>query len=53
MTNYERIKNLTIEEMAEEIKLIANWDKNERNKANKDEEWYKNYLLKETKFKNN
>lgn len=35
MTNYERIKNLSIEEMAKEIKLIANWDRKEKLKKMK------------------
>lgn len=33
MNNYERIINLSMEEMAEEIRLIANWDRKEKNKA--------------------
>ncbi|MBD5589286.1 hypothetical protein [Clostridium botulinum] len=44
MTNYERIKNLNIEEMAEEIKLIANWDRKEKRKAEKDKNFYLEYL---------
>lgn len=44
MTNYERIKGLSLEEMAEEIKLIANWDREERNKANKIDSFYVDYL---------
>lgn len=44
MTNYERIKNLSIEDMAKEIKQIANWDKKESDKANKIEGFYIDYL---------
>jgi len=44
MTNYERIKNLTIEEMANEIKAIVNWDRKEKNKAEQDDQFYINYL---------
>ena len=44
MTNYERIKNLSLEGMAEEIKLIANWDSKEKAKANKVDNFYINYL---------
>ena len=47
MTNYERIKNLTKDEMAEEIKLIANWSRNEVAKANDIEEFFLDYLDKE------
>lgn len=49
MNNYERIKNLNIEEMAEEIRLIANWDKKQKSKANKDEYFYINYLKTKAK----
>jgi hypothetical protein len=44
MKNYERIKNLTIEEMAEEIKLIANWDRKEKKKAEQDGQFYVKWL---------
>lgn len=47
MTNYERIINLTPDEMAEEIKLIANWNRRQKKKAEKDEYFYINYLKKE------
>lgn len=47
MTNYERIKNLTKEELAEEIKLIANWNRREVNKANKIDNFFLDYLDKE------
>jgi len=47
MTEYEKIKNMSIEQMATEIKLIANWDRKEKNKAEKDENFYLNYLLKD------
>lgn len=47
MNNYERIKGLTIEKMAEEIKLIANWDRREVSKANKVEDFYIDYLKTE------
>lgn len=50
MTNYERIRNLSIEEMAKEIKLIANWDRKEKRNAEKDENFYIEYLkMKATK----
>jgi len=48
MTNYERIKNYTIEEMAEEIREIANWDRKEKKKAEKDEQFYVKWLNTET-----
>lgn len=47
MTNYERIKSLTIEEMAQEIKLIANWDRKQKRKAERDEHWYEKYLAED------
>lgn len=47
MTNYERIGNLSIEEMAKEIKLIANWDRKEKRKTEKDENFYIEYLKME------
>lgn len=47
MTNFERIKNMTKEELAKEIKLIANWDRKELCKANKIEGFFLDYLDKE------
>ena len=47
MTNYDRIRNLTIEELANEIKAIANWSSKEKKKANQDEQFYINYLHSE------
>lgn len=47
MTNYEKIKSFTVEEMAEEIKTIANWDRKEKAKAEKDENFYINWLNKD------
>lgn len=47
MTNFERIKNMTKEQLAEEIRLIANWDKRELDKANKIDNWFLEYLNKE------
>lgn len=47
MTNYERIMKMTKEELANEIKLIANWDRKEVSKANKVEGFYADYLDKE------
>jgi hypothetical protein len=50
MKNYERIKNMTVEEMAEEIKLIANWDRKQKKIAEQDENFYVNWLNAESKF---
>lgn len=47
MTNFERIKNMTRKQLAEEIRLIANWDKKELAKANKVDNWFLEYLDKE------
>ncbi|MEG1310478.1 MAG: hypothetical protein RR942_06555 [Romboutsia sp.] len=47
MTNFERIKNMAREQLAEEIRLIANWDKKELTKANKIDNWFLEYLDKE------
>lgn len=47
MTNFERIKNMTREQLAEEIRLIANWDKKEVAKVNKIDNWFLDYLDKE------
>lgn len=47
MTNFERIKIMTKEQLAEEIKLIANWDRKELAKANKVDNWFLDYLNKE------
>ena len=44
MDNFERIKNMTREELAAEIKLIANWDRKEKRKAEKDDEFYLKWL---------
>jgi hypothetical protein len=52
MNNYERIKNLSLEEMAEEIKAIANWDRKEKRKAEKDSQWYIRYLKTEIEESN-
>ncbi|MDY2737111.1 hypothetical protein [Intestinibacter sp.] len=49
MTNFEKIKDMTIEELANEIKLIANWDRKEKRKAEKDENFYINWLKSECK----
>lgn len=35
MNNFERIKQMTKEELAEELRLVANWDKKHKNKAEK------------------
>lgn len=51
MTNYERIKNLSIEELSEELKLIANWNRKEVRKTNKIDNFYKDYLNSESKIK--
>ncbi len=48
MTNYKKLINMSIEEMAMEIKLIANWDRKEKGKAEKDENFYSDYLLKDS-----
>lgn len=47
MNNYERIKNLTIEKMAKEIESIVNWDRKEKRKADKVENFYIKYLEKD------
>jgi len=47
MTNYERIQSLSIEQMANEIKAVANWDRKEKVKAERDEQFYINYLSAE------
>nr|WP_312985407.1 hypothetical protein [Clostridioides sp.] len=44
MTNYERIKNMDKQELAEEIRLIANWDRKQQRKAKQDEKFYLNWL---------
>lgn len=49
MTNYEKMISMTKEELAEEIKLIANWDRKELNKVKNDENFFLNYLKKEIK----
>lgn len=35
MTNYERIKNMTLEELAKELALVAEWDRKELAKCKK------------------
>lgn len=35
MNKYEEIKSMTIEEMANEFMLVANWDKKDKAKADK------------------
>lgn len=47
MTNYERMKNFTLEQMANEMKAIANWNRKEKRKAERDENFYINYLKTE------
>lgn len=47
MTNYKRIISMSKEELAKEIKLIANWDRKEVGKANKIEGFFLEYLDKE------
>lgn len=44
MTNFERIKGMTKEELAKEIELIANWDRKELNKAKRVDGWFLKYL---------
>lgn len=44
MTNYERLQKLTLEEMAIEIKEIANWDSMQKRKANKIKNFYSDWL---------
>ena len=46
MTNYERIKNMTKEELAHEMYLMSVWDKKEINKIIRNEEGLENWLLK-------
>lgn len=36
MTNFERVKNMTKEELSEEIRLIANWDRKQKRIAEQD-----------------
>ena len=48
MTNFERIKNMTLEELAEEIKLIAKWDRKFVKKADKYPQFYLEWLQSET-----
>jgi len=49
MTNYEKIKSLSIQELAEELKLIANWNRKEVKKTNKIDNFYVDYLNSESK----
>lgn len=35
MKKYEQVKNMTLEEMAQEFMLCANWDKKDKVKAEK------------------
>ena len=46
MTNYERIKNMTKEELIHEMYLLSVWDKKEINKIIRNEEDLENWLLK-------
>lgn len=51
MTNYERIVNMSKEELAEELRLVANWDRREKNKAEKYcDNFYLEWLNAECKF---
>lgn len=47
MNNFERIKQMTKEELAEELRLVANWDRKQKNIAEKDEDFYIKWLGKE------
>lgn len=47
MTNYELIKNMSVEQLAEELKLVANWDREQKNIAEQDEDFYIKWLSKE------
>lgn len=42
MTNFEKIKEMTKEELAEELRLFANWDRTLKNNAEKN---YANFYL--------
>ncbi|RDY28367.1 hypothetical protein CHL78_005555 [Romboutsia weinsteinii] len=44
MTNFKRIKNMTKEELSEEIRLIASWDKKKKRIAEQDEDFYTKLL---------
>ncbi len=46
MTNFEKIKDMSKEELAEEIRLIANWDRKQKRIAEKDENFYLKWLNK-------
>jgi len=35
MNKYEQFKSMTLEEMAHELMLVANWDKKDKAKADK------------------
>lgn len=47
MKNYELIKNMSIEQLAEELKLVANWDRKQKAIAEQDEDFYIKWLNKE------
>lgn len=49
MNNYERIMNMTPSELAEEIKLIANWDRKDKKVADKHDSFYLDWLNAESK----
>lgn len=47
MNNFERIKQMTKEELAEELRLVANWDRKQKRIAEQDEDFYIKWLEKE------
>ncbi len=47
MTNFEKIKQMTKEELAEELRLIANWDRKQKRIAEQDEDFYIKWLDEE------
>lgn len=44
MNNFERIKQMSKEELAQELKLLANWDKKQKRIAEQDEDFYIKWL---------
>lgn len=51
MTNFERIKNMSVDELAKELKLIAEWDRSQVKIARKYPQFYKEWLNSESKVK--
>lgn len=51
MTNFERIKSMSVEELAEELRLIAEWDRSQVKIAKKYPQFYTEWLNTESKVK--